>query len=75
MRLEDEQLRPRTVFSLAEDKLVDVFELRRRLPFLRPLLDAEYGSATFTMADDRARFEIRVSTSGLLVRRLDVETE
>ncbi len=70
MRLQDEQLRPRTVFALADDKLVDMFQLRRRFPLLKPLVDAEYGSATFMLASERARFEVRVSTTGLLIRRV-----
>lgn len=73
VRLEDEQNRPRTVFSLAERKPVDMFELRRRFPLLRPLVDAEYGSATFVLANRPARFEVRVSTTGLLIRRVGGE--
>ncbi len=70
-RIEDELERPRTVFTLRQDKPVDMFDLRRSFPLLfRPLVDAEYGSATFMLANERARFEVRVSTSGLLVRRL-----
>ena len=37
----------RTVHSLAPDTPIDLFDLRRRYAFLAPLLDAEYGSATF----------------------------
>src|SRR5262245_21675225 len=66
--LEDEQARPRTVFSLAQEKRVDLFTLRRRFAMLSPLVDAEYGSATFISAAAPARFEVLVSTSGLLVR-------
>ena len=66
----DEQERPRTVFSLAQAKRVDLFALRRRFTWLRPLVDAEYGSATFIAASERARFAVSVSTTGLLVRRL-----
>lgn len=72
-RLEDEQQRSRTVYSLAEPKPVDMFELRRRFPLFRPLVDAEYGSATFILANRPARFEIRVSTTGLLAREVDTD--
>jgi len=68
--LGDEQSKPRTVMSLARDKPFDMFHLRRSYPFLGPLVDAEYGSGTFGLADEHARFEIRVSTSGLLMRRM-----
>jgi hypothetical protein len=68
--LEDEQQRPRTVFSLAPERAIDVFEWRGRLPWLAPLVDAEYGSSTFTRADRVATYEVRVSTTGLLVREV-----
>ncbi len=69
-KLEDEQTKARTVFSLARKKPTDMFNLRRRYTLLRPLLDAEYGSATFIAADQAAEFEVRVSTTGLLIRPL-----
>jgi hypothetical protein len=49
---------------------VDVFLLRKRFPQLEPILDAEYGSGTFIAAAQPATYEVRVSTSGLLMRRL-----
>lgn len=68
--LEEEQALPRTLYPLSAAKPLDLFELRRTYPLLAPLVDAEYGSATFTPADDNARFEVRLSTTGLLVRRV-----
>jgi hypothetical protein len=70
-KLEDEQTKARTVFTLSQKKPVDIFSLRRLYPFLfKPLLDAEYGSATFVTAGEAAEFEVRVSTTGLLIRRV-----
>ena len=68
--LADEQTRERTVFSLAAKKPFDAFDLARRYWVLRPLVDAEYGSATFigATAPSGATYEVRVSTTGLLVR-------
>ncbi|MGH7606391.1 MAG: hypothetical protein ACREME_03545 [Gemmatimonadales bacterium] len=66
--LSDEQTLERTVHSLAVDKPFDVFDLARRYRVLAPLVDAEYGSATFIHATEPATFEVRVSTTGLLVR-------
>ena len=66
--LGQERTAPRTVFSLARDREVDLFELRNRYPFLAPLVDAEYGSATFVPVTHPAELELRVSTTGLLVR-------
>lgn len=66
--LEDEQSLERTVHDLSREKPVDLFHLRRAFPLLGPLVDAQYGSATFVSADDTVTYEIRVSTSGLLAR-------
>jgi hypothetical protein len=68
--LAQERIGPRTVFSLAEEKPVNLFRLRQRYTLLSPLLDVEYGSATFAPAGRRARYEVRVSTTGLLVREI-----
>jgi hypothetical protein len=68
--LEDERNAPRTVYPLSNPSLVDLFDLRQRNAWLAPLVDAEYGSATFIPAADEARFEISLSTTGLLVRRV-----
>ena len=70
-RIEDERSQPRTVFSLAWPKWVDMFDLRRSFSPLRFLVDAEYGSATFISAKKDAQFEVRVSTTGLLVRKIE----
>jgi len=59
----------RTIFSLSAPKRVDMFTLRRRWAAFAPLLDAEYGSGTFVMADRPDSLEVLVSTSGLLIRR------
>jgi len=49
---------------------MDTFILRRRFPLLKPLLHAEYGSATSIAADQAARVEVRVSTTGLSIRKV-----
>lgn len=66
--LEAERTQPRTVHSLAQKTPLDVFDLRLRYAALSPLFDVEYGSATFITAEAPGAFEIRISTSGLLVR-------
>jgi hypothetical protein len=60
----------RTVFALGEEKPVDLFTLRRRYSALAPLLDAEYGSGTFVPVHRAATFEVRISTTGLLIREV-----
>src|SRR6058998_499838 len=72
--LTDEQTKERTVYSLAANKPFDAFDLARRYWILRPFVDAEYGSATFVSSTGTparaATYEVRVSTTGLLVRRV-----
>ncbi len=68
-----ERSRDRTMYSLASDRPVDLFRLRRRYAFLAPLLDAEYGSGTFVPVTRPAEFEVRISTTGLLIREEKVE--
>jgi hypothetical protein len=68
--IDDERNRPRTVHPLANAQPLDIFRLTRRYAFLAPIVDAEYGSATFVSSREPARFEIRVSTTGLMARRV-----
>lgn len=69
-QLTDEQKAPRTVYGIGAERPIDMFNLRRRYAALAPLLDTEYGSATFVAVNGPARLEVRVSTSGLLIRRI-----
>lgn len=69
--IEQERSATRTVHSLGREKPVDLFTLRRRFELLRPLVDAQYGSATFIPVSGPADFEIRVSTTGLLMRKVE----
>lgn len=68
--IEKERTAPRTIHPLADETWVSLFRLRQRFEWLDPLLDAQYGSATFTPVNRPAEFEVRVSTSGLLVREV-----
>ncbi|MFP3949364.1 MAG: hypothetical protein ACLFWG_11615 [Longimicrobiales bacterium] len=68
--IEDERARPRTVHSLGEAKPADLFHLARRYSLLATVVDAEYGSATYIEVERPARFEVRVSTTGLLIREV-----
>lgn len=70
-QLEDEKYRERTLFSLKDNKPLDLFNLARKYRFLNPFIDAEYGSATFTTAAQPDSFKIMVSTTGLLVRTIE----
>jgi hypothetical protein len=67
-QIEQERHGVRTVHSLAPDSPIDLFELRRRFGFLEPFYDAEYGSGTFVAVSKPAELEVRLSTTGLLIR-------
>src|SRR5216117_831986 len=64
----DERTQPHTAYELARSKPVDLFFLARRFKLLGPLVDAEYGSAAFVAGTRPAEYEVRVSTTGLLMR-------
>lgn len=68
--LRQERTSPRTLHALSEEGTVDLFDLRQRYDLLAPLVDAEYGSATFISVSHPAELEVRVSTTGLLVREV-----
>jgi hypothetical protein len=71
----DERNRPRTVHDLGREKPADLFDLARRVTPLALLVDAEYGSATFVEVERPARFQVRVSPSGLLIREVALGSE
>src|SRR6266536_3514486 len=65
----DERTRPHTVYALPRDRWRDLYARARRKA-LGPLVDAEYGSAAFVAGNRPAEFEVRVSTTGLLMRQV-----
>lgn len=72
IQIDDERSAPRTVHSLKSDKPADLFHLARRYTLLAYLVDTEYGSATYITVQRPARFEVRVSTTGLLMREVEL---
>jgi len=66
--IDKERAAARTLYALGREKPVDLFDLRKRYTFLEPFLDAEYGSAAFVPVNEPAELELRVSTTGLLIR-------
>jgi hypothetical protein len=69
--LKDEASKPHTVYSLSKDRMLNMFEFRRRFAALSLLLDAEYGSATYINAKSTEELKVMVSTTGLLIRKSD----
>lgn len=72
--INDETTKVHTVYSLSKDSSLDMFDIRRKFAFLNPLLDAEYGSATFISTNSPEEFKVMVSTTGLLIRKTEKAT-
>lgn len=65
----------RTVIELGGDRGLDLWGLAQEHPGWIPFVDARYGSATYLPMADDARYEVRITQSGLLARPLDPHTE
>lgn len=66
--VEQERSAPRTLYTLGREKPVDLFALWKRFPYLEHFVDAKYGSAAYVPVGEPAELELRVSTTGLLIR-------
>jgi len=67
--VEQERSATRSAHSLAPTRVVDLFDLRQRYVFLAPLLDAEYGSASYVPVDGDVELQVSVAPSGVVLRR------
>jgi hypothetical protein len=67
--VEQERSAARSVHALAPTRVVDLFDLRQRYIFLAPLLDAEYGSASYVPVDGDVELQVSVAPSGVVLRR------
>jgi len=69
--IEQERSSERTIHSLNQDKPINLFNLRQRHTLLALFFDAKYGSATFIPITQTAELQLKVSTTGLLIRELN----
>ncbi len=65
--LEQENTARRTVYAIGTPAMIDLVSLGRRLP-LADFFDAEYGSASYVPVAQPGELELKVSTTGLLLR-------
>ena len=72
--LAQENTAPRTVYALGTPAIVDLVALGSRLP-LADFFDAEYGSATYVPVEGPGELELKVTTSGLILRPLPTPIE
>jgi hypothetical protein len=66
--LEQERHGERTVYDLSENPGVDLWMLSTQYPRWLPFVDAVYGSATYLPMADGARYEVKMTQSGLIAR-------
>ena len=68
--LSDARRKPISAYDLGDQQLINLVSLRKQYDSFGYLLDAEYGSASFISANQPAQFQLYVSTSGLLIRKV-----
>jgi hypothetical protein len=66
--LEQEKSAERTVYGLSENPGADLWVLSTQYPKWLPFVDAVYGSATYLPMADGARYEVKMTQSGLIAR-------
>ena len=74
LSIDQERNAPRSVHALSRESFagdLDLWQALNRRTIWLPWLDARYGSATFLPMVDGARFELKLSASGLLGRPLN----
>jgi hypothetical protein len=66
-----ERSEQRTVYSLAEERPLDLWNMARKFPKLAPGVDAFYGTATYLPMADGARFRVTMSRDALVARPIN----
>lgn len=65
----------RTVIDLSAERGLDLWSLASEYPDWIPLVDARYGSATYLPMGDGARYQVNITTSGLIARPLNEQAQ
>jgi hypothetical protein len=66
--VDQERTQPRSVHSLSPTPVLDVWNVARRVPWLLPGVDAQYGAATYVPMLDGALYEVSLSRDALIAR-------
>ena len=66
--LEQQNKLPPKAVALSEKRRLDLFTVARMTSWVKPVVDASYGSSSFVPAKDGDVWELRISTTGLLFR-------
>ena len=73
--IEDELKKPRTAYALNPKEEIDYWKLMNKYKQWLPWVDAYYGSATYLPMTNHASYAVLLSSSGLIARPLNKETE
>jgi hypothetical protein len=73
--LQQERRNERTVYGLSENPGIDLWKLSTDYPRWLPFVDAVYGSATYLPMADGARYEVKITQTGLVARPLNGSAE
>lgn len=73
--IEQERHDDRTVYELSENPGIDLWKLSTQYPRWLPFVDAVYGSATYQPMAQGARYEVRITQSGLIARPLNAAAQ
>ncbi|MDJ0760438.1 MAG: hypothetical protein QNJ19_13680 [Woeseiaceae bacterium] len=73
--IDRERNEKRTVYSLVDKGVVDLWALAREYPALMPGVDAYYGTATYVPMADGARYEVSLSRDALIARPVNEQAE
>ncbi len=70
-----ERTAERTVYPLAENPGVDLWQLTLDKPDRLPFVDAVYGNAAYMPMSDGARYEVTISQTGLIARPVNAAAQ
>lgn len=73
--IEQERHDDRTVYELSKNPGIDLWKLSTQYPRWLPFVDAVYGSATYQPMAQGARYEVRITQSGLIARPLNAAAQ
>ena len=66
--LEQERTAIRTLYEVSSQPGLDVWSQAHKVTWLKPFIDARYGSATYLPMQDKAEYLVSITQSGLIAR-------
>lgn len=73
--IDQERTAERSVYPLAEDRGLDLWQMTLDNPARMPFVDAVYGNAAYMPMSDGARYEVTISQTGLIARPVNAAAQ